>query len=204
MNAAVYIHGKNGSAEEAEHYKPLLPSLDVIGLEYEGSSPWTAGKEIHEAILALKADHDGIAVIANSIGAFFAMHADIERLVSRAFFISPVVDMERLIADMMRWAGITEAELRERGTIRTGFGEELSWEVLSYVRSHTVSWSVPTDILYGGRDSLTSLHTITAFAKEHNADLTVMEDGEHWFHTEEQMRFLDEWMRRKTAAGCPS
>ena len=24
--------------------------------------------------------------------------------------------------------------------------------------------------------------------------LTVMENGEHWFHTEEQMKFLDEWI----------
>ena len=25
--------------------------------------------------------------------------------------------------------------------------------------------------------------------------LTVTESGEHWFHTEEQMRFLDDWIR---------
>ena len=28
------------------------------------------------------------------------------------------------------------------------------------------------------------------------ADLTVMPGGEHWFHTEEQMQFLDQWLRR--------
>ena len=27
------------------------------------------------------------------------------------------------------------------------------------------------------------------------ADLTVMEDGEHWFHTNAQMQFLDDWIR---------
>ena len=26
--------------------------------------------------------------------------------------------------------------------------------------------------------------------------LTVMEGGDHWFHTEEQMCFLDEWIKR--------
>ncbi len=49
-------------------------------------------------------------------------------------------------------------------------------------------------ILYGSRDNLTSLETITAFAKAHGAELTVMEDWEHWFHTDEQMRFLDNWI----------
>ena len=26
------------------------------------------------------------------------------------------------------------------------------------------------------------------------AELTVMPEGEHWFHTPEQMRFLDAWL----------
>jgi hypothetical protein len=32
------------------------------------------------------------------------------------------------------------------------------------------------------------------FAEKHHAGLTVMENGEHWFHTEEQMAFLDKWI----------
>ena len=30
--------------------------------------------------------------------------------------------------------------------------------------------------------------------REIGAELTVMPDGEHWFHTEEQLRFLDAWI----------
>ena len=33
--------------------------------------------------------------------------------------------------------------------------------------------------------------------KEVKATLTVMEGGEHWFHTEEQMAFLDNWIKEK-------
>jgi hypothetical protein len=40
-----------------------------------------------------------------------------------------------------------------------------------------------------------SIDTITNFAKKHNASLTIMENGEHWFHTEEQMAFLDNWIK---------
>ena len=43
---------------------------------------------------------------------------------------------------------------------------------------------------------LTSLETVRAFAEQHDAVLTVMENGEHWFHTAEQMRFLDDWIRK--------
>ena len=30
----VYVHGKGGSAQEAEHYKALFPDCEVIGFDY--------------------------------------------------------------------------------------------------------------------------------------------------------------------------
>ena len=126
------------------------------------------------------------------------MNSDIEKEIYRAFFISPIVNMEKLITDMMAWANVTEPELREKGTVSTAFGEELSWEYLCYVREHPVSWTVPTDILYGSGDTLTSVETVTDFAQKHHASITVMDGGEHWFHTDAQMRFLDSWIRNKS------
>lgn len=54
---------------------------------------------------------------------------------------------------------------------------------------------MPTKILYGSNDNLQSIDTINEFALETGAELTVMEGGEHWFHTEKQMAFLDKWMK---------
>jgi len=105
-------------------------------------------------------------------------------------------DMEKLICDMMLWANVTEAELKTSGVIRTSFGEDLSWHYLCYVREHPIQWSVPTRILYGEKDTMTSEATIRTFAEAHKAALTVMAHGEHWFHTDEQMRFLDRWIKR--------
>lgn len=195
MDTVLYIHGKGGSAAECEHYRPLFPDCDVVGLDYRSATPWETGSEIRTAAEELNKTYEHIILIANSIGAFFSMHAGLDGLVREAYLISPIVDMERLIADMMRWANVSEAELRQRGTIPTEFGEDLSWAYLSYVRSHPVVWNVPTRILYGSADPLTAIETVTAFAEAHNATLTVMENGEHWFHTEEQLRFLDDWIR---------
>ena len=193
-NAVIYIHGKGGSASESEHYKPLFPDCDVIGLDYKTFSPWETGKEIHAAVKKLKTEYDSVILIANSIGAFFSMNAGIDSVLEKAYFISPIVDMEKLILDMMTWAKVTEEDLKQQGVIQTDFGEDLSWEYLCYVRDHPVEWNVPTDILYGSRDELTSYDTISTFAEKHHANLTVMKNGEHWFHTEEQMRFLDNWI----------
>jgi pimeloyl-ACP methyl ester carboxylesterase len=122
------------------------------------------------------------------------MNAGIEDMIENAYFISPMVDMEKMIFNLMQWSGVTEEELKSHGKIPTSFGEDLSWNYLCYVREHPLNWNVPTKILYGSNDNLTSFETMSNFAKKHNAELTVMENGEHWFHTEEQMKFLDEWI----------
>ena len=193
--AVLYVHGKDGNAAECEHYRPLFPTCDVIGLDYRTFTPWETGPEIRAEVEELKSRDKTVILIANSVGAFFSMHAGIDGLIQKAYFISPVVDMEKLIGSMMAWADVTEEELREKGVIPTEFGEDLSWAYLCYVRSHPLRWDVPTAILYGSGDMLTSYETVSAFAREHHASLTVMENGEHWFHTEEQMRFLDQWLR---------
>ena len=194
MNLVLYIHGKGGSPAESEHYKSLFSKYDVIGLDYQTFTPWETGKEIHTAVSKFKNEYEKIILIANSIGAFFCMNADISEWIEKAYFISPIVDMEKLIFNMMSWANVTEEELKIKGIIPTAFGEDLSWEYLCFVREHPVQWKVPTNILYGGKDNLTSYETITAFAEKYNCKLTVMENGEHWFHTETQMQFLDNWI----------
>ena len=197
MNVILYIHGKGGSAAESEHFKPLFPDCEVTGLDYQTFSPWDTGKEIRIAVEELKRKYENVILIASSIGAFFSMNADIDDMIQKAYFISPIVDMEKLITDMMKLANVTEQKLESEGVIRTDFGEDLSWQYLSYVRSHPIKWRVPTQILYGSNDHLTSLETITDFANKHQANLTVMEGGEHWFHTEEQMVFLDKWIKNE-------
>ncbi len=196
-NLVIYVHGKGGSAEETEHYKALFPKSEVIGFNYKSKAPWEAKEEFPQFFADCRKRCNSIVLIANSIGAFFSLSSLNEKFVDNAYFISPVVDMERLICDMMMWANVTENELEEKSEISTSFGETLSWHYLCYVRRNPIKWSVPTHILYGENDNLTSIETISAFAKSCNADLTVMKNGEHWFHTDEQMRFLDEWIARK-------
>lgn len=190
----LYIHGKGGTADEAEHYKPLFPECDVVGIDYKAETPWEAKTELSAAFSSLSAQYEHIILIANSIGAYFAMCAIPQERIEKAYFISPIVNMERLIYSMMKCAKVSEADLREKKVIETSFGETLSWEYLSYARNHPICWEVPTKILYGEMDNLTDRETVSAFTDLHNARLTVMENGEHWFHTPSQMEFLDNWI----------
>ena len=196
-NIVIYVHGKGGSAEEAEHYRKLFPKAEVIGFDYRATATWEAKEEFLQFFTEQRKHCNSLTLVANSIGAFFSMSSLDETLIDKAYFISPVVDMEKLIGNMMIWANVTEQELFEKLEIPTEFGETLSWNYLTYVREHPFSWHVSTCILYGAHDNLTSVEIMSAFAKRIGAELTVMPNGEHWFHTEEQMRFLDDWLLEK-------
>lgn len=194
----IYIHGKGGNIEETNHYQSIFRESDVIGFDYKSQTPWEAEIEFPMLYDRYAKAYDSIILIANSIGAYFTMLSLAEKNISQALFISPIVDMEKLIMDMMKWLNITEDELKSKKEVETEFGETLSWEYLSYVKDHPIRWSVPTSILYGEKDNLTSKETITKFAEQISADLTIMGNGEHWFHTDEQLNFLDTWVKKST------
>lgn len=195
-NVVLYIHGQGGNAGEAEHYIPLFPDAQVVGLDYAAQTPWEAAVEFPNLYDDACRDADQVYLIANSLGAYFAMHALEGKPIGKAFFISPVVDMEKLIETVMLWAGVSEDELRKAGRIETAFGQTLSWDYLCYTRSYPIHWNVPTHILYGSLDNLTDFQTVSEFAEKAERDLTVLEGGEHWFHTQEQMAFLDGWLQK--------
>ena len=185
-----------GNADEAEHYRPLFPDCDVTGFDYKSQNPWDTKEEFEAHFDSLQDRYESVVLIANSIGAYFAMNAGLTAF-RKAFFISPVVDMEKIILDMMARANVTEDELKSKSIIHTASGETLSWDYLAYVRENPVKTDASTEILYGSNDSLTDYETMRAFADRTGANLTVMEGGEHWFHTPEQMRFLDNWIKER-------
>ena len=194
-NVVIYIHGKYGTAEEAEYYKKFFNEADIIGFEYTSEYPWDFQKEFSNFIDNIYTKYKKISIIANSIGAYFTMLSLTNKNIEKAFFISPIVDMEKLITDMMFLENITEEELYKKKKIKTSFGETVSWDYLTFARKNPIEWNIPTYILYGENDDLTSYETILNFTNKSKANLTIMKGGEHWFHTDEQIEFLNNWIK---------
>lgn len=194
--AIIYIHGKGGSSFEINQYKESCLGFDMIGIDYNEYLPWIVEKQIKSVYEKVEKTYDEIYILANSIGAYFAMHSLQKVNIKKALFISPILDMEQLILNMMNWANVSEETLCEKKEISTDFGEILSWKYLCFVRENPIVWNIPTEILYGEKDNLTSRETVDKFIKNHNAHLTVMENGEHWFHTEKQLIFLNNWLKQ--------
>ena len=196
-NVVIYIHGKYGTAEEAEHYKKFFnDEYKIIGFDYKSEFPWDAKIEFSKFFDSIVSEYDDIYLIANSLGAYYSMLALSDKKIKKAMFISPVVDMEKIILNMMKMSNVSEEELYNKKEIATSFGETLSWDYLTYVRNNPIVWNIPTDILYAENDNITSLETMMNFVDKTNSRLTIMKNGEHYFHTEEQMNFLDNWFKK--------
>ena len=207
----LYIHGKMGSKEEAAHLAEIVYpmgyqvlSIDLPGHgertgEMERFVPWKVVPELQAVYANTQKCWKRISLYANSIGAYFSLLALRDAKLEKSLFVSPILDMEKLIRDMMGWAGVTQEQLHQAGEIPTAFGETLSWEYLTYAAEHRITeWDSPTAILYAGQDHLTSRQTVDDFARQFGCAVTVMENGEHWFHTEEQLSVLDAWLQNET------
>ena len=196
-NAVIYIHGQGGNAKEADYYKKSFDSEHVIiGFDYKSRFPWEAQLEFPDFFDLATSQYNKIYLIANSIGAYYSMLSLANKSIEKALFISPIVDMEKVILNMMAQSNISEENLRKRKEITTSSGTHLSWRYLSHARNNPIIWNIPTHILYAENDNITSLETMMNFANKIGATVTVMNHGEHWFHTEEQMNFLDNWFRK--------
>ncbi|MBV7275976.1 alpha/beta hydrolase [Clostridium sp. PL3] len=138
-----------------------------------------------------------INLFACSMGAYFSLLAYSNEPLQQCLFLSPVVNMERIINNMMTWLNINESRLKIEKEISTPIGQTLYWDYYCYVKEHPiVSWNKQTSILYGSEDDTCEFDMVTAFVKHFSCDLQVMEQGEHYFHTEEQLKFFRQWVKK--------
>ncbi len=201
----LYVHGKNGSAAEAARFArtacPAGWQVLAVDLPEHGTRknspeklvPWVVTRELQAVYARMQPVWKRIRVYGVSIGAWFAMQALQTQTPEKALLVSPVVDMEKLILDLMQQAGVTEEQLHAAGEIPTDFGETLSWPYLCWVREHPLRWRTPTQVLYGEADELTSYAVLDRFKRATGAQLTLLADGEHWFHTKTQLAALQSW-----------
>ena len=203
--AYLYLHGKNGCKEEAERFAATaceagwqvlaidLPEHGARKNSPEQLLPWVTVPELQAVYARMKPVWAHIRLYGVSIGAWLAMQALQADVPEKTLLVSPVVDMEALITNMMQYAHVTEEQLRRAGGIPTDLGETLSWPYLCWVREHSLHWKVPTQVLYADTDPLTGHTAMEQFRQQTGAHLTILEGGEHWFHTETQLAALQSW-----------
>lgn len=156
-------------------------------------NPQNVTADADKILVEIGRQAESISLFGCSIGAYFAMMACQNKKIDQSFFLSPIVDMRELIENMLKWSGLTPEDLQREKQIETPF-KTLEWDYYTYVAAHPINWTIPTKILYSGKDNLTTRTTIERFSEAPQCSLTVFEAGEHFFHTQEQLDFYQEWL----------
>jgi alpha-beta hydrolase superfamily lysophospholipase len=188
-------------AEEAakKGYQTLSFDLPEHGDRQDDArscNPQNSVEDLKEIMEYARKISSRISLFGCSIGAYFGMLAYEREPIRQALFLSPVVNMKRIIDHMMISFGVSEEELRQRRQIATPV-KTLDWDYYSYVLEHPVQWNKPTALLCGAKDNLCTFDDVNQFSEYCNADMTVLEDCEHYFHTDSQLAALREWLQRK-------
>lgn len=153
-------------------------------------------KDLKSIIEYAKTSYNEINLWACSMGAYFSLLAYKDEKIKQCLFLSPVVNMKIIIDNMMLWSNTTEEELIKKKEIKTDFGQTLYWDYYLYVKENPITnWNKKTYILYGSKDNMQNEEIIKSFSDKFNCELTILEGGEHYFHTEEQLKYYKEWLK---------
>ncbi|WP_298043918.1 alpha/beta hydrolase [uncultured Campylobacter sp.] len=204
----IYAHGQGGSKDDAE----LLASVvceqgwQVISFDLPGHGqrrhepascdPRRAIFEFREILSYAKKRWEEIALFAVSIGAWFSLQSFRDEKFSDCLFVSPILDMKCVISNIMRRAGISQERLKQERMILTHVGQPLFWEYWSFVLNNPITkWETPSRILYAENDDMTPLYIAKNFTQQFDCTLSIMKNGEHWFHTPQQLDYLRKWIK---------
>lgn len=202
----IHVHGKmsckeyaESFAEIAEHkgYQTISFDLAEHGERNDNDYRCDIWNGIHD--LSIIADYTfsnwkNVSLYASSLGAYFSLNTYADKNFAKCLFQSPVLSMEYLINQMLIWFDVTEERLCVEKEIATPI-DTLRWDYYQYVKGHPIEkWSIPTSILYGGKDNLQSIDVIQEFVKAHSCKLTISKNSEHPFMENEDMKIVHEWL----------
>lgn len=155
-------------------------------------------EELKEVMEYVRKKWSKVSLFGNSIGAYFSLVSYPKEEIEQVWFLSPVLNMQRIIENMMKWFSIDEESLKKEEIISTPIGQKLYWDYYCYVKEHPIKeWNFPTHILYGEKDELCELDTIIDFVEKYHCKLEVVSESEHYFHTENQLKKLKEWLKEE-------
>ena len=171
----LFVHGLHGHKEEALVFAEVAvpKGYQVMGIDLPVErKPWEVLPLLNDICDYLYDNWQSVSVRANSIGSWFTLLAFQSKKVEQALLVSPILDMKRFVELMPQ---------RE--------DDYYEW----VVNNPMTSWVAPTYILRPEVDLIVNEEVCYDFISQHQCQVTIMPDGEHWFHTPEQLAFLKAW-----------
>lgn len=161
-------------------------------------TPQNCIRDLQSVYKFVKTQGSQISIFGCSLGAYFSLLAYHEYDVNQSIFLSPVVNMKKIINSLMRSFNISENQLKLEKQIALPIGQVLDWDYYTFVKNNpiTFNWDVPTHILYGKNDTMCDEADIKEFTERYQLNLEIDEDGEHFYHTAEQLDVFNNWLSK--------
>lgn len=203
------VHGRASCKEDAERFARIAVGKGYQVLSFDlpehGERARLAPectvqngvRDLRTVMDHVRRNWSAVNLFATSLGAYFSLVTYRDFRFGRCLFASPVLDMQRLIENMMRWFNVTPEQLEAQREIPTPIGEKLSWDYYSYVRDHPIDvWDSPTYILYPALDNLTEPDVVDHFAGRFEARIQRVPGSEHYMHSDAELSIMEDWMRQ--------
>lgn len=199
----VCVHGLCGNKEEAERfakvalygdYQVLAVDLPEHGERKDGVKlvPWEAIDEL-KAVMDYAVKKWRVSVRAVSIGAYYSLMSFCGYDLENCLFVSPLIDMCDMIEGMLKVASADIKQLERDKNILFN-GQDISWRYYCFAKNNPPKKiSSDTAILCSDTDYVVNIETVKKFAGENDIPVTFMRGGEHFFHTQKQIDFLERW-----------
>ena len=201
------VHGKSSCKEDAERFATIAvdKGYQVISFDLpehgerasleRACTVQNGVQDLRKVMDYARRNWNSVSLFANSLGTYFSLVAYRDVGFDMCLFSSPILNMQRLIENMMRWFNVTPEQLQVQREIPTPIGETLSWDYYSYVREHPVDvWNSPTAILSPELDNLTEPEVVDEFAERFGALVQRVAGSEHYMHSDAELAIMDAWI----------
>lgn len=202
----VHVHGKMSCKEDAAGFAELAEEKGCQTLSFDlpehgeranadyRCDIWNGMHDLSVIASYAFSSWNHVSLFACSLGAYFSLNTYGNLQFEKCLFQSPILNMDYLIKQMFIWFHITEQKLSDEQEIPTAV-DLLRWDYYCYVKNHPIQkWTIPTSILYGGKDNLQSLDVIREFVNTHHCNLTIYQDSEHAFLQDADKKIVRAWL----------
>lgn len=162
-------------------------------------NPMEASPEVRTFARLARSQSTEVSLLANSIGAYFSLCDTPAGTFERAWMVSPLLDLEYYIRDIMAEYSVTDEQLEAQTVIDTPRGV-LERSYLRFVEEHPARLNAPSWIIRGDQDEVVPLNALSRFVGAPGVELVQVEGGQHFLGQPPHLDTVVAWFEERYPA----
>ena len=162
-------------------------------------TPMDASPEVRAFARLARSQSTEVSLLANSIGAYFSLCDTPAGTFDRAWMVSPLLDLEYYIRDIMAEYSVTDEQLEAQTVIDTPRGV-LERSYLRFVEEHPARLNAPSWMIRGDQDEMVPLNALSRFVGAPGVELVQVEGGQHFLGQPPHLDTVVAWFEERYPA----